>query len=377
MTVFLIAAFSRILFFIAVYAVHTAVYGYEGSIFQLSAVWNPPFSQGNSALNIANTWYAAPEFPASSYLPLFPLYPLLVSGVHLLTGNRFLAGMLLSFLFFLFSAAALYRLVLIDQGHAGAFRAVRYLCILPPTFLLGLPAPDSLLLLLSILTLTCIRKRKYYLTSIIGAAAACTSLSGFLLFVPAFFELMRDFRNDRVFSVKAGPLAKEYVPKCIALLLIPAGTLFCIQLIERNSGTAFPFFTVASELPNTGLTTVFTNFSSQIVTWMRLSGSDSAHALTGYVIPNILSMIAVPLVLLLSVRRIRLSYTLYGIVFFLFSFEYGNLASAPRYAVACVPFLIGLASCLKNKLLDFVFSILSLVLLAQYLYAFTLQWGVF
>ena len=188
----LLAAFSRIIYFIAVYAVHTAYSGYGGGIFQMSALWNPPYSQGNSALNISNTWYAVPDFPNASYLPLFPLYPLLVSGLNLLTGNRFLAGLILSFLFFILSAVALYKLVLIDHGNSDAFRAVRYLCILPPTFLLNLPAADVLFLFLSIVTLIFARRRNYFAAAVSGAFTACTSLAGVLLFVPLFIELMMD-----------------------------------------------------------------------------------------------------------------------------------------------------------------------------------------
>ena len=126
LTVMLMAALSRIVFFIAVYAIHTAVFGYESGILQMSALWNPPYSQGSSFLNISNNWYSAPGFPTSSYLPLFPLYPALVSGLNLLTGNRFLAGMILSFLFFVLSAAALYKLVLNEHGNGCAVRAVWY-----------------------------------------------------------------------------------------------------------------------------------------------------------------------------------------------------------------------------------------------------------
>ncbi len=377
LTVILIAALSRIMYFIAVYAVHTAYSGYEGGIFQLSALWNPPFSQGNSALNISNSWYAAAGFPNASYLPLFPLYPLLVSGLNLLTGNRFLAGLILSFLFFILSAVALYKLVLIDQGNSDAFRAVRYLCILPPTFLLNLPAADVLFLLLSVITLHFARKRRYLAAAVSGAFAACTALAGVLLFVPLFFELMMDFRESRLVSVHAGQLAKEYIPKLFSFLLIPAGTVFCVALIQRNSGTAFPWFTVSADLPNTGLTTVFRNFSSQVETLLGMSASGSAEALQGYVIPNLICFIAVPLVLLLSVKRIRVSYSVYGICFFLLTFGYGSLVSAPRYSILCVPVLIGLSACFRKKPLDLLFSVLLLVLLTGYLFAFARQWGVF
>ena len=44
LTVMLMAALSRIVFFIAVYAIHTAVFGYESGILQMSALWNPPSS---------------------------------------------------------------------------------------------------------------------------------------------------------------------------------------------------------------------------------------------------------------------------------------------------------------------------------------------
>ena len=373
----LLAAFSRIIYFIAVYAVHTAYSGYGGGIFQMSALWNPPYSQGNSALNISNTWYAVPDFPNASYLPLFPLYPFLVSGLNLLTGNRFLAGLILSFLFFILSAVALYKLVLIDLGNSDAFRAVRYLCILPPSFLLNLPAADVLFLFLSIVTLIFARRRNYIAAAVSGAFTACTSLAGILLFVPLFFELMMDFRESRLLSVNAGQLAKAYIPKLISLLLIPAGTVFCVSLIQAKSGTAFPWFAVSPDLPNTGLTTVFQNFSSQIQTFLGMYASGSKEALQGYVVPNLICFITLPLFLLISVKRIRISYTVYGICYFLLTFGYGSLVSAPRYSILCVPFLIGMSVCFRKKALDFLFSLLSLILLAGYLFAFARQWGVF
>lgn len=377
LTVMLMAALSRIVFFIAVYAIHTAVFGYESGILQMSALWNPPYSQGSSFLNISNSWYAAPGFPTSSYLPLFPLYPALVSGLNLLTGNRFLAGMILSFLCFVLSAAALYRLVLKDYGNVCAFRAVWILCILPPSFLLNLPAADVLYLLLSILTLSFVRSRRYFPAVLSAAAGAATILTGVLLFVPIAFELMMDFRNDRSTSVDTGAFAGAYIPKMLSAFLIPSVTLFCVTLIERRSGTVFPWFTLSAELPNTGFTTVFQNFCTVVETFFHSFDSSSTKALYGYVLPNLICFVAVPLILLLSVSRIRLSFTVYGICYYLAAFSFGNLVSAPRYSILCVPVLIGLCVCHKHKAWNFLFSILSIVLLLGYLYAFTLQWGVF
>lgn len=375
--VMLLAALSRILFFIAVYAVHTAVYGYEAGILQMSSLWNPAYSQGSSYLNISNSWYTAPGFPESSYLPLFPLYPALVSGLNLLTGNRFLAGMILSFLFFVLSAAALYKLVLNEHGNGCAVRAVWYLCILPPSFLLNLPAADVLFLLLSVLTLSFARRRRYFPAVLVGALGAATTLAGVLLYVPVVFELMTDFRNDRSTSVESGALAGAYIPKMLSAFLIPAVTVFCVTMIERRSGTPFPWFSVSSDLPNTGFTTVFTNFSAVVQTFASSFSSGSVQELYGYVLPNLISFIAVPLMLFLSVRKIRLSFTVYGICYYLAAFSFGNLVSAPRYSILCVPFLIGLAACLKHKALNFLLSLLSVAMLSGYLYAFALQWGVF
>ncbi|MBQ3662841.1 MAG: hypothetical protein II914_01775 [Clostridia bacterium] len=377
LTVILMAALSRIVFFVAVYAIHTAVYGYESGILQMSALWDPPYSQGSSYLNISNSWYAAPGFPTSSYLPLFPLYPALVSGLNLLTGNRFLAGLILSFLCFILSSAALYRLVLNDHGNGCAFRAVWFLCVLPPSFLLNLPAADALYLLLSILTLSFARRRRYFPAVLSAAAGAATALTGVLLIVPVVFELMTDFRNDRSTSVDTGALSGAYIPKMLSAFLIPAVTVFCVTLIERRSGTVFPWFILSAELPNTGFTTVFQNFCTVVQTFFHSFASGSAQALYGYVLPNLICFVAVPLLLLLSVRRIRLSFTVYGIFYYLAAFSFGNLVSAPRYSILCVPVLIGLAACLKHKAWSFLFSILSIVLLSGYLYAFALQWGVF
>lgn len=377
LTVMLMAALSRIVFFIAVYAIHTAVFGYESGILQMSALWNPPYSQGSSFLNISNNWYSAPGFPTSSYLPLFPLYPALVSGLNLLTGNRFLAGMILSFLFFVLSAAALYKLVLNEHGNGCAVRAVWYLCILPPSFLLNLPAADVLFLLLSVLTLSFARRRRYFPAVLVGALGAATTLAGVLLVVPVVFELMTDFRNDRSTSVESGALAGAYIPKMLSAFLIPAVTVFCVTMIERRSGTVFPWFTLSAELPNTGFTTVFQNFCTVVETFFHSFDSGSTKALYGYVLPNLICFVAVPLILLLSVRMIRLSFTVYGICYYLAAFSFGNLVSAPRYSILCVPVLIGLAVCHKHKAWNFLFSILSIVLLSGYLYAFALQWGVF
>ena len=373
----LFAALSRIALFIAVYAIHTAVYGYESGILQMSSLWNPPYSQGISCLNISNSWYAAADFPTSGYLPLFPLYPFLVSGINLLTGNRFLSGLILSFFCFVFASGPLYSLVLADYGSSSASRAVRYLCLLPPTFLLNLPAADALFLLLSVLTLFFARKHRFYPAAAAGALAASTSLAGVLLFVPVLFELLMYFREERAAAIETVALVKATVPKFLASLLVPAATFFCINLIERRSGIPFPLFNASSDLPNTGLAPIFQNFSTEISDFLRMVSSDATQALYGYVLPNLICFVAVPFILLFSVRKIRLSYTVYGICYYLLVFSFGNLVSAPRYSILCVPALIGLSVSLNKKIPDFLFSVLSIVLLAGYLYAFTLQWGVF
>jgi len=122
-----------------------------------------------------------------SNLAYFPLYPYLVKsvgwlGVSLPDGLYILLGLLLSNLFFLASAALLYRLIIRSPGFDadGAQRALILLILFPVSFFFSAFYPESLFLFLTLLGFTFALEEKWAWTGICAALVVVTKPTGII-----------------------------------------------------------------------------------------------------------------------------------------------------------------------------------------------------
>ncbi len=130
----------------------------------------------------------------------FPLFPLLEKGGAWLTGDPFLAGLLIANLAALGLFMALYQLLKQDFGQEIAGRGVLYLAVFPTAFFLAAAYNESLFILLLLLGFLALRRGAWWWAGLFGFLAALTRSAGLLLLVPYCYEYLRQqhFRLNRI-----------------------------------------------------------------------------------------------------------------------------------------------------------------------------------
>ena len=125
----------------------------------------------------------------------FPLYPLLIRAVGVLTGGHWLlAAYLVSNLALIVALVLLYRLTEREFSTSMARKAVLYLCAFPTGFFLFAPYSESLFLALAVGSLYAARTSRWGVAAVCGLLAALTRSPGVLLALPLAVEALLQAR---------------------------------------------------------------------------------------------------------------------------------------------------------------------------------------
>jgi Gpi18-like mannosyltransferase len=182
-------------------------------------------------LRIAESGYT---FDHTEDAAFFPLYPLLIRAVSVLTGGHLLiAGLLVSNVACLGALVVLHRLAAIEIGNAAAERVIYYVVAFPTAYFLGAAYNHSLFLLLVVGCLLAMRREHWWLAGGIGALASATRSAGVVLLIPFAFEYLR----QRGFAVR------RLRADALAVLLVPAGLVAYCLYTWRVLGDPMAFST--------------------------------------------------------------------------------------------------------------------------------------
>lgn len=193
-------------FVISCLAVLFTIKDFSGQVFPLYTIWHT-WDRWDTTLFTTIAQYG---YTNLSRTALFPLYPLLERGLmHLTHGNAFLAGLIISNLAGLGIFIVLYRLVTDDFNAEQAARTVLYLALFPTAFYLASGYNESLFIFFSICVFYNVRRGHWWLAGLFGLLASLTRSAGILLFVPFYYEYLRqhEFQLKRIrLNVLAGML---------------------------------------------------------------------------------------------------------------------------------------------------------------------------
>lgn len=145
----------------------------------------------------------------------FPLYPLLIRVLALITEDHYLAGIALSNICLFFACISLYKIVRLECDHETALASIRYLLLFPVSFILSGVFTESLFLLLAIICFYFAKRGRWLLVGIAGCLLALTRSVGVLVFLPMLYEYARE-KDFKLRGVR---------PDIGFLLLIPFGLL--------------------------------------------------------------------------------------------------------------------------------------------------------
>ncbi len=135
---------------------------------------------------IASQGYVTPEYSA-----FFPLFPLLVHVVSLVSGNVVAAGMLISNIAFLGTLIVLYRFVEAEFDNDTARRTTLYLAVFPTALFFFAAYNESLFLFLMLLSFYTMRRGLWWAAGLSGGLATLTRSIGLLLLVVFLYEFAR------------------------------------------------------------------------------------------------------------------------------------------------------------------------------------------
>ncbi len=279
----------------------------------------------------------------------FPVYPLLMRYVALLTGWDYLmAGIIISQLALIIAIIYLYKLVKLDYSANIAFTSVIFLLIFPTAIFFNFVYTEALFICLVITAFYYARQNKWALVGILGFFISLTKPWGIALLLP----LLVEYYQSKNLTIKKTQADIGY------LFLLPLGLLLFMQFLKIKFGSYFIFMSGqkiwhADNTYNFWLT--FKNYFNNIFVFI----SDN----TAYQAAISLDLIFFIIGLLASIYifiKIRKSYGLYTFLTCLIPALIGIFVSMSRYLLVAFPIYIMLAMWSeKNKLWQFtIYSIL-------------------
>lgn len=281
-------------------------------------------------LCIARDWYI-PEGDIDRVVQLvfLPGYPIAVRAMFFLARDYILAGMLVSILSFAGALCVIYRLVLLDHDEGTALRTIVFLCLMPGAFFFTAPMSESFFLLLSAACLYSARKERWLLAGVFGALASFTRSLGLMLFVPLFMEMVASLLhgNRRAWRGAA------------ALALVPMGfAAYClINYFVAGDPFRFLYYQKTHWFQELGL------FFNTAAYQTRYALGAGKNELMGLWIPNLAVIVFSLAILIFGAKRLRASYTLWAVAYYVVAIGATWLLSAPRYMAVLLPIPMSLA----------------------------------
>ena len=365
----------RILIFVTAYLLVLKRDGYTGGVFDHLDLWNMLGSDSRHYLNIAENWYV--NAGDDRLLIVFmPLYPIVVRLFNYVFQNYLASGLFISNICCVFAGWFFYELALMDMDRKSALRSLKYLCILPASFLLSAPLSDSLFLLLSVACLYFVRKNQYLGAGIMGFFAAFTRAPGILLFAPACFELVGTIVKERKEHFDEANWRLSCMGKSLSLLLIPAGLLLYLYVNYSVTGNATMFLVYQKEHWHQQMGWFFATAATQVKSALS-TFSENRDMVLGLWIPNLVYLFASLGLITAAQKKLRASNVAYFLVYYLVCMGATWLLSAPRYLTACYPLAMALGVLTEKKWADWLATILCLLLFLYYLFAYVNQWYVY
>ncbi|OPX90174.1 MAG: Mannosyltransferase (PIG-V) [Pelotomaculum sp. PtaB.Bin104] len=298
----------------------------------------------------------------SIFIVFYPLYPYLIKVVNIFIDNYYFAGLIISNCFFVIACYYLYKLVSLEYNDEYLSRNALYLLILFPfSFFMNIIYTESLFLTLSTMVFYYARKQKWVISGVCGMLAALTKNQGLLLFIPIFLELLLSEKATTLLRHKKKKELATYLAKRVPCAFLPLAGFGAYLLINKVvTGEWFKFLQYQKE--NWGNTMwLFANSIKH--SFLSFFDHDFVYVIGTYA-PQLGLFFIVLFMILFSISKIRITYTLYSLIYLIFSYSPSALLSGPRYITGMAPIYIYVALLAeKNHRLKNLLSYSSIIFL--------------
>lgn len=310
------------------------------------SIWDAPHY-----LDIADNWYQSTGDDAY-WIVFLPLFPVLVAITQYLPFLGILqAAYLVSISAAVGSAIVFYKLVRLDETRKVSLYSVLALFIFPTSFFLFLPYPESVFLLLILLTFYNLRKGNFLLGSIFAMLATATKIAGLAL-IPVIFV---EFLLHHITLQKPAKLLKA-----VLILNLPiAGFLFYLLINYLTFGDIFYFQKAQNQNWNTDFYPIVPAFKQAVSFTSDPEFETAIYLGFGQLIAFFLALAT----LVYSWFKLRKSYFVFSLAFFVIYASMSYWLSFPRYLLSLFPLFIMMGRFSQNRFFVTLYIFLSLILL--------------
>lgn len=305
-------------------------------------LWSFANFDGVHYLTIASQGYAA-QFTQV----FFPLYPLLMNLIHILTTmDQIIIGLAISNIFFFLSLFIFSKLLSLDYKKNTIKWILCLLITFPTSFYFGSIYTEGPFFFLVISAFYAARKKKWLLSSVLAGLAGATRFTGIFLLPALWWEWKKG-------NVLRSPL-----------LLIPLGLLSYMLYLSINFGDFLYFWhaqpVFGAERAGSGIILL----PQVLWRYFKILTSVPFPSET-FFIPALELVSTVGAILLLIVgyfKKIRPSYLIFAFLSVLLPTLTGTFSSMPRYLLSAFPIFMVLGM-LKSRLVKIILLTFFTVLL--------------
>lgn len=318
----------------------------------LFGIWNR-WDAGHY-LDIANQGYTN-EVDRHFDIAFFPLFPLLIRGLMIVTNNDVFSAFFISAVATLSVGTLFYKLVKLDFDEKTAFSSVWFLFIFPTAYFLHIAYTESLFLALVIGSFLAARKERWLFAGILGFLACTTRINGLILFLALPFEMFCSWREN-------GQFKRQW----LWIGLIPLGFLIYLGINFYVTGDAFTFLTVQRETFQRSLNYPWIG-GWKFVQVIRLQTNANSVMMALqeliFIALGFFSIVA-------AWRYLRKSYLVWIATNWLLFISQTWILSVPRYTLTLFPMFILFAIAAKKQFADLFITTWSILFLALFIISF-------
>ena len=309
---------------------------------------------GQWYLNIAYGGYGTIPYDG----PFFPMYPMLIVGVHAITHFPLAGdGLIVSYFFLALGLVYLYKLARLDLNRGMAERAIITLILFPSAFFLVSVYTESLLLFLFCAALYYARLGRWWIVAPFALAAGLTKITAFALLLALLCEALS---SDKTSSGegKAGAwrqflhairsprllLSRLTPAKMIALAAAPVGLLSYMVFLYWRYGDPINFVTVQP----IRFWRVRRTFLEQV--WILVTQFFGKGISAGD-LPKLFDILLIVILSGLAIYlawKMRLSYAALVVGFLIIIVMSGDTLGLNRYILQMGPVFVGLAALTRH-----------------------------
>lgn len=286
----------------------------------------------------------------------FPVYPFLTKYLNLIIGNTIISGLLLSTLFSFGLWLTWFYFLKKHFSQRVAWVGMGILFLFPTSFYFTALYTESLFLLLILWIFLLAEKQKWMLVSVLTMLLSATRVVGVFIIPALMLEVLGlNFWKDltSMASGKFSQLRSKLNPTTLKTTLLLAmgslGLFTYMYFLWQEFHDPLYFFHVQSAF-GSGRQENLVVYPQVVWRYLKILLTFEPHnwRYLTYVQEAVVGTVGFVL-LLLSVKKVKLSWWAFSVMAFLLPTLTGNFSSMPRYVLVCFPIFIWLALLLQNK----------------------------